>query len=397
MNILFITHSFPYPIDEGIKIYSYYLLKELSKKHSITLLTFVESEQEKKYASEIKRFCRKIETVVHGVPKSPLKRLFNIFFQRTPFCVRQFYSQKMVRKLSEIIKNNKFDIVHFDYISMSSYRDLVGKLPSIFCLHDAMSMLFKRNISKERNLLRKLYTYSQGIKMKRYEAEVISKFNKTAVVSPVDMEYLLSYKKNLDITVIPNGVDYEYFVPLKIDEEYPSVVFRGIMSFLPNIDAALYFKKEILPLILSKIPNLKYFIVGGNPVKEIVGLKSVPNIEVSGYVEDIRPYMAKATVNICPMRIGSGIKNKILEAMSMAKPVVATKMACAGIDVTDGENILIADAPSEFTEKIITLFKDEKLREKIGSKAREFIVKNYTWQKTADMFEKVYKEAVSEI
>lgn len=396
MKILFLAHSFPYPPDEGIKLMSYNLLKEFAKRHSITLVSLIESEEEKKYIPAVKKFCQQIETVLHKVPKSFFKRLWNIFFQREPFSAYQFYSKEFAQKLPKLVKNGNFDIIHFDYLT-SVYRSSANNLPGVFFPHDALSMLFKRNIKGEKNIFRKFYISTQWKKMVSYEKETLPKFEKTVVVSPKDKEWLfnLSLNFNPDISVIPNGVDTDYFKPLGLEEDYPSVIFRGIMNFLPNIDAAVYFAKEILPFIRREVPHLKYYIVGPNPTKEIKKLASDPLNLVTGYVEDIRLYISRAIVNVCPMRIGSGIKNKILEAMAMSKPTVATKLACEGIpEVKDGENILIADTPGEFAGKVIFLLKDEKLRKKIGEQGRKFVMENYTWQKTAEKFEKLYEEAI---
>jgi len=404
MKILFITHSFPYPPDEGIKLMSYNLLKEFSKRHSVILLSLLFSNEEKNYVHEMEKFCKRVEIVKHRIPRSLFKRLWNIFFQKEPFCAYQFYSKEFAQKLSKLLKDENFDIIHFDYLT-SVYRKLANNLPAVFFPHDALSMLFKRNIKGEKNIFRKFYIYTQWKKMVCYEKENIPKFEKTVVVSPKDREWLLAINSEFDISVIPNGVDCEYFKPMQIEEDYPfkvnsqgepSVIFRGVMNFVPNIDAALYFAKDILPLIRQKVPNLKYYIVGTNPSREIKKLTSDPLTIVTGYVDDIRSYIARATVNICPMQIGSGIKNKILEAMAMEKPTVATSLACDGIpNAKDGENILIANTPKDFAEKVILVIKDENLCKKIGKNGRQFVQKNYTWVNTAYQFEKVYQEAIN--
>jgi len=396
MKILFLTHSFPYPPNEGIKLMSYNLLKELSKRHTVTLLSLIESEEEKKYIPQVEKFCQQIETIVHKVSKSPFRRFWNIFFQKKPFCVYQFYSRSFLKKLKRIISEEKFDILHFDFVNTSFYCNFVSGIPTVFFPHDAMSMLFFRNIGKEKNFFRQFYTYAQWKKMVRYEREIIPKFGKTAVVSLIDKEWLCnSLGSNFDISIIPNGVDSEYFKPLQIEEDFPSVIFRGIMNFFPNVEAAIYFAKKILPLIRKEIPNTKYYVIGKNPTREVKQLALDPLNIVTGYVEDIRPYVAKSTVNVCPMRIGSGIKNKILEAMAMTKPTVATSLACEGIpEATDGGNILIADTPEEFAEKVILLLKNEILRKKIGKNGRKFVLEKYTWQGAAEKFEKLYEEAI---
>jgi len=396
MKILFIAHSFPYPPDEGIKLMSYNLIKQFSKNHTVTLLSLIEDETEINYIPKISNYCKRIEVVVNKIPQSQFLRLWNIFFQSYPFCIYQFYSKEFINKLRLLIENEPFDILHFDFVNTSIYRDFINiKLPSIYFPHDAMSMLFKRNITKEKNIFRKIYTYAQYKKMLSYESKIIPKFTKTVVVSPVDRNWLLKINSSFDISVIPNGVDAEYFKPTEIEQDYPSVIFRGIMSFLPNIDAAIYFYRSILPLIRKEIPNIKFYIVGKNPTQEIKNLNDNKSVIVTGYVKDIRVYILKSTVNVCPMRIGSGIKNKILESMALAKPTVATKIACDGIpDVKDGSNIIIADNPEEFSRKVITLIKNRRLCEEIGNNARKFVIENYSWEKVAKKFIDVYQEAI---
>jgi polysaccharide biosynthesis protein PslH len=397
MKILFITHSFPYPPDEGIKLLSYNLIKQFSGSHEVSLASIIESDPERNYIKNLGELCRKIEVVEMKVPKSPFLRLWNILFQKYPFCVYQFYSKDFADKINEMIKEGNYDILHFIFVNTSIYRNYSMQIPAVYSQVDAMSMLFYKNIAKEKNLLRKIYTYTQYRKMLRYEAETIGKFHKTTVVSPVDKEWILSRNPGLELEVVTYGVDEEYFSPADAEDDYPSVVFRGIMSFMPNIDAALYFSNEIFPLILKQIPGTKFLIVGKDPVKEILKLGERPNIKVLGYVEDIRPYMARASVNICPMRIGSGIKNKILEAMAMGKAIVATKMACAGIDITEGENIMIGNGPVEFAEKTVKLLKDREAAKRIGRNARGFVTKNHSWKKTAGVFEELYREATGSI
>jgi len=398
MKILFLTHSFPYPPNEGIKLYAYNLIKQLSTKHEIHLLSLTENDKEN--IDEINKFCKSVNIVRKKIPKSPFLRLYNILFQKNPFCVYQFYSHKFKEKLLHSIDKIKPDIIHFTFVNTSYYKNFISDdMPSVFFLVDAMSMLFYRAMNRENSILKKLYLYAQYKKMKKYENEMMPKFQETILVSPKDREWLIknNINKELKISVIPYGVDPNYFSPMDVKEDYPSIIFRGIMNFQPNVDAAVYFAKHIFPLVVKEIHNVKYYIVGKNPTGEIKKLGKINQlIIIDDSSEDLRPFMAKSTVNICPMLSGSGLKIKILEAMAMAKPTVATSIAIEGIpDVIDGENILIADTPEEFAEKVILLIKDESLRKKIGENAREFVMKNYTWQKSAEKFENIYKEAIS--
>ncbi|MFH2069948.1 MAG: glycosyltransferase family 4 protein [Elusimicrobiota bacterium] len=396
MDILFITHTFPFPVNEGIKMSAYNLIRELSKKHTIVLASLIESSEEEKYVPELKKYCSRIITVIHTIPKLAIRRLKNLIFEKEPFSVLQFYSRELTEKISEVISGTKFDIAHLHFVNTSIYVRALKGLSVVYYPHDAMSLHFLRNAGKEKNLLKKFYLISQYKKMKRWENYVSSKTRKTAVVSAVDRDWL---GKNSDIEVIPVGIDPEYFKPISYDEDYPSVIFRGVMNFFPNVDAVLYFYREIYPLVLKEFPELKFYIVGKNPSKEITSLSADKNCIVTGEVGDIREWMSRASVNICPMRTGTGIKYKILEAMALARPVVATQIACDGINETkDGENILIAadgsSEPQSFANKIIQLLKDRALAGRISAAGRDMVLKNYTWQLSAEKFERLYVSAI---
>ncbi|OGS25456.1 MAG: hypothetical protein A2297_06970 [Elusimicrobia bacterium RIFOXYB2_FULL_48_7] len=401
MNILFLTHSFPYPIDEGIKLMAYNLIKELSARHKVSLLSLIESEAENKHALELKRYCQKVETVHHVLPRSPKQRLFNTLFQKEPFNILQFYSLDFAVKLKQMLNEEKYDLVHFNFMNTTFYRnDIPEDMPCVFCSYDAMSMHFFRNISAEKSAMKKFYLRNQWKKLERYEIAMLPRFNRTVVVSPVDRDWFLDLFKGIqkkpDISIVPIGVDPDYFKPVFMEDDYPSVIFRGIMGFLPNIDAALYFQKEIFPAISREIPETKYYIVGKNPTEEVRAASNSRKVVVTGYVDDIRPYIAKATVNVCPMRVGTGMKYKIIESMALGTPTVATAFSCAGIpELKHGENIMIADTPEEFARSVVMLLKDKNLRLKLSENGRKMVSANYTWKKVAEKFENIYQEIVN--
>lgn len=400
MNILFITHSFPYPLDEGIKLMAYSLIKELSARHKVNLLSLIEDESEIKYVLELRKYCFKVETVVKVLPKSPIKRALNTFFQKEPYNILQFYSLEFENKLKQMLNEEKYDLLHFNFMNTSYYRNFTpDSIASVFCSYDAMSMHFYRNISGETNLFRKYYIRQQFKKLLNYEKTMLPKFNKTVVVSPIDRDWFLSLfdnaEKKPDVAVIPIGVDPEYFKPVFVEDDYPSVIFRGIMNFLPNTDAALYFYKDILPLVEKEIPEIKYYIVGKCPTEQIRMISNGRKVVVTGYVEDIRPYIAKASLNVCPMRIGTGMKYKIIEAMALGTPTIAASFACAGIpELKNGENIVIADTPADFAGSVVRLLKDKNLRRQISANGRKVVLENYTWKNIASKFENMYLEAI---
>ena len=394
MKILFLTHTPPYPPDDGMRSTCYSLIKEMSGRHEVSLMTLVESDKEATEVQLIRPWLKNFLVVRHAVPRSPLRRLWNMLVERDPFCVNQFYNPAYARSLQDLLARVKFDLVHFTSINVAGYHHCLGAVPGLFFPHDSVSMQFYRNAEREPNPLKKIYIYSQFRKTRRFEKTMIPKFAKTVVVSEVDRKWISEFLPGIDIPVIPGGVDPERFQPRQAPEEFPSVIFRGVMNFIPNVDAVLYFYNEIMPLILKEFPNLKFYVVGKNPTPDILDLNG-KNTVVTGLVHDIRSYMAIATVNVCPMRSGSGMKNKILEAWAMEKPVVATRMATDGIALEEGKEILIADDAPTFAKHVIELLKNPQLRSELGKRGREKAIQKYTWSYVATLFEKVYEEMIA--
>ncbi|MEN3013945.1 MAG: glycosyltransferase family 4 protein [Endomicrobiia bacterium] len=404
MNILLVCSSFPYPPHEGIKMPVYNLIRSFTKNgHSVILLSFIRKD-EKKYLSTIKSICKEVVVVEHTISKDIIKRVFYTLFGKKPFNIYQFYSEKFLEELKRIINfYENIDVIFFDFFTVAEYASFLNiKTPILLHYYDAMSMLFYRNFVVENNILKKYYWYKQYKKLLNFENRLQFIFDKIVVVSSKDKNWLCEKSKiePTKIKVIPNGVDIEYFYykfNTSFEEQPYSLLFRGIMSFKPNIDACIYFLKKIYPIIKKEIPEVKFYIVGPNPPKNLIRYtKKDKNIIITGYVEDVREYIVKCKINICPMISGSGIKNKILEALAMGTPSVITPIASEGIpELKDKENILIASNPQEFATKIKLLFEDEQLYRKISLNGRKLIEENYTWQKVAGEFEKVFKEISS--
>lgn len=398
MKILFLTHVFPFPLNDGMRSTCYALIRELSRKNETALLSLIEFDEEKRYLPEIEKWCKRVEVVKHSVPRSPWLRLRNIFLEFQPFCITQFYSPEFSAKLQEMVQKEHYDIVQFLSVNISGYLAEIGETAGIFFPHDSLSMQFHRTAKLESNLLRKFYFFSQAKKMKRYEKEAVKKFAKTVVVSDVDKNWILKDSPEANIDVIPAGVDLDRFQPQTVTDNSDgassscSVLFRGAMNFFPNWDAALYFHSKIMPLVLKKVPDLSYIIIGKEPPEAIRCLHDGKHVFVLGLVEDLRPHMAKATVHICPLRAGSGIKNKILEAWAMEKPVVATSIACDGIQLEPDKQLLVADTAESFAESVIRLIQDPELRKNLGKNGREWVIQKYSWAHSASLFQKIYQE-----
>ena len=236
--------------------------------------------------------------------------------------------------------------------------------------------------------------------MARFEGNIVSKFTKCLTVSEDDKKNLLKMSENkAEVEVISNGVDTEYFnlstMTYELKEEN-SLVFTGSMDWLPNSDAVIYFVKEILPLIWKKNNQVKFYIVGKNPSKEVLSLGNKDNrIIITGVVDDVRPYIAKSKIFVVPLRVGGGTRLKILEAMAMGKAIVSTTIAAEGIKYTDGYNIIIQDYPLHIANSILALLEDEQKRKNLGQAGRELACNCYDWKIISQKLNNIYKTIAS--
>jgi len=396
MKILFVSHSFPFPIHEGIRLHDYHLLKHLSPNHEIHLLCFAFTPNERKFIPEIEPFCKSITVIDHDVPKQPWKRALNTFFQRGPFCLHQFYSKDMVRAVKEISERVKPDVAHFDHTPMAQYEQYIHPdIPRVFLPHDALSMLFENNARFERNPARKLYFWLQSKKLRWYEKKVLPLFDKTVVVSPVDREVLQKECPSASVEWSPNGVDSDYYNEAPHLEKDNVILFRGIMDFFPNHDAAMFFAEEVMPLLWKQNKNIEFWIVGHNPFPSLQRLAHHDKrIKTLGFVPDIRIPMAQATVIVCPMRSGSGIKNKTLESLAMAKAVVSTPMGLTGIQAVNEEHLLVGETPEELATQTWRLLVDQIIRRKMGHAGRRFVGSDHSWVAHGEYFNRIYQDVL---
>ena len=394
MRILFLTTKFPYPPDSGAKIRDFNLIKEISKEHDISLVSFIKDEGEKKNLEFLRPYCKSIEVVRERGKTSLLAGIFVSIFTEKPFTIAKFYSSVMKQKIRAALKNNEIELIHCSHLHMAQYVEDIKDIPKILDEHNIEFFLIKRYLKEQKNLIKKIFVFFlQYLKLARYESNVARKFNHCFVVSDVDKKSLESIAPRISLSVIPNGVDVDRYKPQQGNTQSNSLVFTAVMDWFPNEDAILYFYDKVWPLIKKEIRDVRVSIVGKNPSNKILSLsRQEANIEVTGYVEDVRPYIARSSVYIVPLRIGGGSRLKILEAMAMGKTVVSTSIGCEGLNVADNENILIADSPEDFAVKAIIALKDSELRKKIENNARKLVVGQYSWDIICEKVNSVYKE-----
>ena len=338
-------------------------------------------------------------TLIPGKEDRFLEKGIGLLLSQFPYSILKYYSKNMEKALNALRQSNPFDILHVDHLHMAHYRGSFDGIPVILDEHNVEYKILERCVEVERSILKKMLFAAQARKMKRFEAEKVREFSDVLAVSEGDRNILNSLGKNQTrVHVIPNGVDTEFF-QLTIDARQSSgeaLVFTGSMDWLPNEDAVLFFCREILPLIWKEKPQIKFYIVGKSPSPAIEVLAGQePRIIVTGKVDDVRPFIEQAKVFVVPMRVGGGTRLKILEAMSMQKPVVSTTVGAEGIQYTDGKDIVLADRPQDFADQVIALLDDPSRAGRMGLSARKLVCDRYDWNIIGEKLCEIYREALS--
>jgi glycosyltransferase involved in cell wall biosynthesis len=385
------------------------LIHELSKYHDVHVLSFVQKsfvetffdsyeEGLKTSRNHLVNFCKKVEFVPIPCEKIPygnhllaLKSLFTEYPYSINWLEDDFYKNKLI----SFIENERYDAVHFDTISLVPYKKYVKNIPTVLDHHNIESHMMLRRAEKEKNIFKRLYFYQEGKRLEKFEINFCHLFDMNITCSDLDSERLYEINPKVSVKTIPNGVDLEYFNPHACEFEKNSLIFVGSMNWYPNVEAMNFFVDSIWPKLKNHVHDCKLHIVGANPPESIQKMAEMDNdIKVHGYVDDIRPYLEKAAIYVCPIRDGGGTKLKILDALAMKKAIVAHPVACEGINVSPGKDVMFAETPDEFVNQILILLKDEQLIRIIGENAREVVQMGFSFQNIGRNIAKVFENLV---
>lgn len=401
MKLLQLTGRLPYPPDDGGKIGIFNLTKYLSLRgHRIVLLSITSSRKKEtsRNIEGLRKWCD-VRTVYKNTETNLWGLFLNLFF-KIPYPISKYHTSKVKDAIRKILSNGRFDLVHIDSLHMAYYAEFIQrefKLPVVLREHNVQTTIMERYYRRQENPLIKLYAYLQWQKMHKYEAKICEIFDKCLMITEADKKRVKRMNPSVKTCIIPAGVDTSYFYPLKIKEELRSLVFVGDLSWLPNVDALLWFYARVWPRIKKAFLQVKFYVIGRRPPQKIRKLsKKDQNIMVTGFVTDVRPYVAKCSVYIVPLRIGGGMRLKILEAMAMERPVVATSVGAEGIMATDRENIMIADSEANFAERVIELLKDANVRRRLAQGGKRLVEQEYRWESIVEGLEKEYIKVLDE-
>jgi sugar transferase (PEP-CTERM/EpsH1 system associated) len=307
-------------------------------------------------------------------------------------------NRAMTERVRQLSAEIDFDIVQVEFSFLAHYLGaLRGKRrpKTILSMHNVESMRFERELKFSAWNPRRLVLLTDRYLFPRWEQRAVRSFDGVVAVSAAEAAWISRHAPHAALKVVPNGVDVEFFRPQSGTSGTQTVVFTGAMDYPPNIDAALWFADAMLPLLRKQSRQLRFVVVGRRPSPEVQALARHPDIQITGEVEDIRPYLAEALALVVPLRSGGGTRLKILQAMAMARPVISTTLGAEGLTVTDNEHILIADSPQQFVDAIVAVANSPLVARRLAETGRQLALAEYDWRQILRGLEDLYQTVLA--
>jgi glycosyltransferase involved in cell wall biosynthesis len=369
----------PYPLEKGDKLRAFNQLKILSKQHEIYLFALNDAALHEDAVNILSSFCKEVH--IFSLPKSRIFwNMARFFFSNKPLQCGYFYNPKAQAEIDKLIAEIKPDHIYSQLIRTAEYvknQPIEKTLDYQDVFSKGMFRLMERAPFWKRWLLSFEYK-----RLMKYERHVFPYFNHKTIITGVDRDLILHPNKQ-EIVVVPNGVDFEVFNPIESEKKY-DLIFTGNMSYLPNVFAAEYIVNEILPQLITKRPNIRIALCGATPSPRVQQLQN-ENVLVTGWVENIQEYYAKSRIFIAPMELGTGLQNKLLEAMAMKIPCITSSLASMPLQAVNQKDIIICSAVSDYVQAIETLLSQPQFYESIANNGYEFVHKNYNWEHTTQI------------
>ena len=413
MKILFVV---PY-VPSLVRIRPYFLIRSLSEcGHQVTVMTLWSDEAERKDIARLEQICHEVKAVRLKRTRSIWNSLRAVA-SKAPLQSAYSWNPELAAQIRLATSPDRYgrlpyDVVHIEHLRGARYglqllpqtRTNGHKLtpPVVWDSVDCISHLFRQASKKSQSRSGRMITKFEVARTENYEAWLATQFDQILLTSPRDLEafrQLLSSRsllsQNAQFTVLPNGVDLDYFQPDQNQNREPfTLVISGKMSYHANSTMVLHLVQEILPRVWAKRPEVRLVIVGKDPGREILALNHQPRIEVTGTVEDLRPYLQRAAISVAPIAYGTGIQNKVLEAMACATPVITSPIAMPALQAKAGKDLLVAGEPEAFADAILSLLNDAAQREKIGASGRAYVTSQHNWKNIAAQLAITYQASI---
>ncbi len=374
-KLIYITSRFPYPLEKGDKLRAYYQLKYLSLHFDIHLISLTELVVSPDEFEMVNKWCKSI----HLFKVSKITKYLNTafyFFKSQPFQVGYFYDVRIHRKIKQLLNDIQPDHIFCQLIRVSEYIKDYHACPKTIDFMDALSKGMERRAEVERKYFLRWFYSTESSRLKRYEVSVFDFFEHHVMISEQDKKAIF-HSENARIKVVPNGVDDAFFISPAKHKEY-ELVFTGNMSYTPNIEACRFLVKSILPNLAL---NVKLLISGANPTQEVKNFAN-DKVTVTGWVDDIRESYQKGKIFVAPMFLGTGLQNKLLEAMAMGLPAITTSLANNALGGIPEQDILVANSEEQFLFAINKLLSDKPFYNKIQENGKAFVRVQFSWKTT---------------
>ncbi len=391
MKVLWVNTNFLHPTTKGGQIRTLGILRELSRRHEIHYVAIQDPAHNDAW-KQAREYSHKAYPFKHHIPSKRslafAAQLVRGVLSEMPLAVSRFYSPALGLFLAQLARRERFDRFVVDHLAPASYFPALDR--ALLFQHNVETMIWRRHAEHASDPARRLYFTLQARRMFEYERRVARAAGHIVAVSDFDARVMRSLFDVDRVSVVPTGVDVDYFAPPPAAPPVADLVFVGSMDWLPNIDGVTYFVRDILPLIRRDRPSCTVAIAGRTPPPAIAGLaRSDMNIVVTGTVPDVRPCFWGSKVSVVPLRIGGGTRLKIYEAMAAGTAVVSTPVGAEGLDVSHPANIRIAATPEDFARECVALLDDDNERRRMTVAAREMVAARFSWRRVAGCFERI--------
>lgn len=366
------------------------LIRHLSTRHHLSVLAFYETTEEFRYADSLAPYCDDLELVFR----------YQNFYDRDPFGVdppeitHEFYNRYMQNLVEARLRTGRYDLMQCEYLQTAHFANIDPRVPTVLTNHEVASLAYDKRFRAARGLsLSKLKSMIRWMRMLNYEAKLLPRFSAVVVLTPIEREFLARLVPGLPVYAHPMGVDCDFFSPTQEEPESESIVFVGNFRHAPNLSGAHWFIDQVWPRVLARMPHAKFYVVGGHAPDSLLRHHGQSNICMTGFVDDIRPYLQRSAVFVAPIFAGAGARTKVLEAWAMEKPVVGTSLAFEGIR-NDSELCMSADEPDAFAERVQQLLSNRQLIRHLGRRARQMVIREFSWESFAEFYEDIYSKIV---
>jgi len=396
-KVLFLSQILPYPLDSGPRIRTFFVLKHLTANYDITLVAFIRSEDEMKNVGPLSELCQVHPVLFERSLTRDATMALRSLITGEPFMIIRHQSERMRQTIKDLMAAQDFDLIHVDQIKTAQYVEGITTLPRLIDKHNVYAHIVKGVAEEKGSPFKRWLARLEWPKLARYEGRVCREFDHVLAVTEEDKQALAQLAGTpCSITVVPIATAPDTVGVVQRQPDARDIVSVGSMFYPPNVEGVLWFADEVYPLIKAQLPDVKLYLIGSRPARAIRRLgERDPSIVVTGYVEDLAPYLARSAVMIAPLHFGSGMRVKILDSLARGMPLVSTPFGCQGIHVTHDENILIADAPEDFAAMVQQVIEDRDVANRLATNGRRLMETEYHWRVVYRALDDVYQRMIN--